>query len=158
MPTQLSNVSVKVNGKSAYVYYISDTQINVLTPLDDTQGQVPIVVTNGNHRQRRLLPLRFDPRRPRSFWSAPASTPSQRTPTGRYWGPRRSRRPPGPSPDRGDERKPSPAPPFTITIRPTAPSFLLVGASKYAVATNANGSLLGPPSLSTTPRAKSRSW
>jgi uncharacterized protein (TIGR03437 family) len=104
MPTQLSNVSVKVNGKSAYVYYISDTQINVLTPLDDTQGQVPIVVTNGNHRQRRLLPLRFDPRRPRSFWSAPASTPSQRTPTGRYWGPRRSRSLAIPSPPHNLEK------------------------------------------------------
>jgi uncharacterized protein (TIGR03437 family) len=30
-----------------YVYYISDTQINVLTPLDGTQGQVSLVATNG---------------------------------------------------------------------------------------------------------------
>jgi uncharacterized protein (TIGR03437 family) len=47
MPTQLNNVSVKANGKSAYVYYISPTQINVLTPLDSGQGSVQIVVTNG---------------------------------------------------------------------------------------------------------------
>jgi uncharacterized protein (TIGR03437 family) len=47
MPTELNGVSVKVNGRPAYVYYISDTQINVLTPLDGTQGQVSVVVTNG---------------------------------------------------------------------------------------------------------------
>src|SRR5450759_1965049 len=47
MPTQLNNVSVKVNGKPAYVYYLSETQINVLTPLDGSQGQVSVVVTNG---------------------------------------------------------------------------------------------------------------
>jgi uncharacterized protein (TIGR03437 family) len=47
MPTELNGVSVKVNGKPAYVYYISDTQINVLTPLDGTQGQVSVVATNG---------------------------------------------------------------------------------------------------------------
>ena len=39
MPTELNGVSVKVNGKPAYVYYISDTQLNVLTPLGDTVGQ-----------------------------------------------------------------------------------------------------------------------
>ena len=90
MPTQLSNVSVKVNGKSAYVYYVSDSQINVLTPLDDSQGPVPVVVTNGTD----------------------SSTA------------------------------------FTAILRPLAPSFLLVGGSKYIVATHANGSLLGPASLS----------
>jgi uncharacterized protein (TIGR03437 family) len=47
MPIQLNSVSAKVNGKPAYVYYISATQINVLTPLDTTQGTVQIVVTNG---------------------------------------------------------------------------------------------------------------
>ena len=47
MPTQLRGVSVKVNGKPAYVYYISPTQVNVLTPLDGTQGSVPVQLTNG---------------------------------------------------------------------------------------------------------------
>ena len=89
MPTQLSNVSVKVNEKPAFVYYISETQINVLTPLDDTQGPVPIVVTNGSN-----------------------------------------------------------SPAFTANMRPVAPSFLLIGASKYVISTHANGSLLGPSSLS----------
>lgn len=90
MPTQLANVSVKVNGKAAYVYYISETQINVLTPLDGSQGQVSIVVANGT-----------------------ASSV-----------------------------------PFTANMHAVAPSFLLFGDSKYVVATHANGSLLGPTSLS----------
>jgi uncharacterized protein (TIGR03437 family) len=47
MPTQLGNVSVTVNGKPAYMYYVSGTQINVLTPLDNTVGPVPVVVTSG---------------------------------------------------------------------------------------------------------------
>ena len=47
MPTQLRGVSVKVNGKPAYVYYVSPTQVNVLTPLDSAQGSVPVQLTNG---------------------------------------------------------------------------------------------------------------
>jgi uncharacterized protein (TIGR03437 family) len=46
MPTQLDQVSATVNGKSAYVYYISPTQINVLTPPDALSGAVQVVVTN----------------------------------------------------------------------------------------------------------------
>lgn len=46
MPTQLDHVSVSVNGKSAFVYYISPTQINVLTPPDPITGPVAVVVTN----------------------------------------------------------------------------------------------------------------
>jgi len=90
MPTQLGNVSVKVDGKPAYVYYISETQINVLTPLDGAQGQVPIVVTNGTNSTA----------------------------------------------------------PFTVNMRTAAPSFLLFGATKSVVATHADGSLLGPASMS----------
>ena len=90
MPTQLNSVSVKVNGKSAYVYYISTTQTNVLTPLDNTQSPVQIVVTNGTN----------------------SSTP------------------------------------FTANLRAVAPSFFLFGASGYLAATHANGSLLGPASMS----------
>lgn len=47
MPTQLDGVSVTVNGKPAYVYYISQTQVNVLTPLDSALGSVSVQVTNG---------------------------------------------------------------------------------------------------------------
>ena len=32
LPTQLGGVSVSIDGKPAYVYYISPTQINVLAP------------------------------------------------------------------------------------------------------------------------------
>lgn len=46
MPTQLDGVSVTVNGKSAYVYYISPTQVNILTPPDAMSGPVQVAVTN----------------------------------------------------------------------------------------------------------------
>ena len=46
MPAQLDHVSVTVNGKNAYLYYISPTQINVLTPPDAMNGPVQVVVTN----------------------------------------------------------------------------------------------------------------
>jgi uncharacterized protein (TIGR03437 family) len=43
----LGGVGVTVNGNPAFVYYVSGTQINVLSPLDNTIGPVQIVVTNG---------------------------------------------------------------------------------------------------------------
>jgi uncharacterized protein (TIGR03437 family) len=58
LPTQLKGVSVSVNGKAAYVYFYCSVvpagsicakdQINVLTPLDNTEGPVQIVVNNGS--------------------------------------------------------------------------------------------------------------
>jgi uncharacterized protein (TIGR03437 family) len=45
MPTSLDGVSVTVNGKSAFVYYISPTQVNVLTPPDALTGTVTVQVT-----------------------------------------------------------------------------------------------------------------
>jgi uncharacterized protein (TIGR03437 family) len=57
MPTSLNGISVTVNGKPAYVYFYcsaaTDTscatdQINVLTPLDSTTGNVAIVVTTAS--------------------------------------------------------------------------------------------------------------
>ena len=47
LPTALDKVSITVNGKSAYLYYISPTQVNVLTPPDTINGPVQVVVTNG---------------------------------------------------------------------------------------------------------------
>jgi uncharacterized protein (TIGR03437 family) len=59
MPTQLGGISVTVNGKPAYIYFFcragmipycgnnQPDQINILTPLDTTVGQVLVVVTNG---------------------------------------------------------------------------------------------------------------
>lgn len=46
LPTQLDSISATVNGKPAFVYYISPAQINILTPPDAMSGTVPIVVTN----------------------------------------------------------------------------------------------------------------
>ncbi|HVO97022.1 MAG TPA: endo-1,4-beta-xylanase [Bryobacteraceae bacterium] len=56
MPTQLGGVSVTVNGQPAFVYFYCSAatsackqdQINVLTPLDNTTGPVPIIVTSGS--------------------------------------------------------------------------------------------------------------
>jgi uncharacterized protein (TIGR03437 family) len=47
MPTQLDGVSVTVNGTSAYVYYISPTQVNILTPPGAIQGPVQVQLNNG---------------------------------------------------------------------------------------------------------------
>jgi uncharacterized protein (TIGR03437 family) len=46
MPVQLDGVSATVNGNSAYVYYISPTQVNILTPPDAITGTVQVQVTN----------------------------------------------------------------------------------------------------------------
>jgi uncharacterized protein (TIGR03437 family) len=90
MPTQLGGVSVQVNGKPAYVYYISPAQINVLTPLDNSTGMVAVTVTNG------------------------ANTSA----------------------------------PFTVNMKAVAPSFLLLGPTRYVVAQHLDYSLLGPASMS----------
>ena len=45
LPVQLDGVSVTINGKAAYVYYVSPSQIDVIAPADSTTGPVPVVVT-----------------------------------------------------------------------------------------------------------------
>ncbi len=45
LPTQLDGVSVTVNGKPAYIEYISDTQINAQAPTDAGVGVASVVVT-----------------------------------------------------------------------------------------------------------------
>ena len=47
MPSQLDGVSVTVNGKSAYVYYINPGQVDILTPPDALQGPVQVQLTTG---------------------------------------------------------------------------------------------------------------
>ena len=47
MPIQLDGVSALVNGKNAYIYYISPTQVNILTPPDTLQGAVQVQLTSG---------------------------------------------------------------------------------------------------------------
>jgi uncharacterized protein (TIGR03437 family) len=46
LPTALNGVSVTIDGKPAYVTYISPKQINVLAPPDSTTGPVQVMVTN----------------------------------------------------------------------------------------------------------------
>jgi len=46
LPLALDGVSVKVNGKSAAVYYISPVQLNVQAPADSASGPVQVEVTN----------------------------------------------------------------------------------------------------------------
>jgi uncharacterized protein (TIGR03437 family) len=45
-PTSLDGVSVKVNGRDAFISYMSPTQINVQAPDDDGVGTVDVEVTN----------------------------------------------------------------------------------------------------------------
>ena len=46
LPTALDGVSVMINNKPAYVYYVSPTQINVQAPSDGSVGPVTVVVNN----------------------------------------------------------------------------------------------------------------
>ncbi|MEO8658679.1 MAG: hypothetical protein ABI693_09425, partial [Bryobacteraceae bacterium] len=46
IPTQLAGVSVLINGKAAYMQYVSPTQINVLAPADASLGGLTVSVTN----------------------------------------------------------------------------------------------------------------
>lgn len=47
-PMNLDGTTVTINGKSAYLYVVSPTQINVQAPDDTATGTVPVVVTTGN--------------------------------------------------------------------------------------------------------------
>jgi uncharacterized protein (TIGR03118 family) len=46
LPTSLGGVSVTVNSKPAFVFYISPKQIDVLTPVDTASGPVNVVATS----------------------------------------------------------------------------------------------------------------
>jgi len=48
LPTALDGVSVTFNGEKAFVYYISASQINVLTPPDLPSGTLEVAVNNAN--------------------------------------------------------------------------------------------------------------
>lgn len=58
LPTSLDGVRVLVNGKPAYIAYISPTQINALAPEDLTVGSVPIEVENNGRRSLFEVTLR----------------------------------------------------------------------------------------------------
>ena len=89
LPTQLDGVGVTLNGEKAFVYYISPTQINILTPPDLKAGPVQAQVTTS------------------AGTSASAAAQAQTE----------------------------------------SPSFFIIGAGPYVVATHADGSLVGPASL-----------
>ena len=47
-PTTLGGVTVTINGKPAYLWFVSPTQINLQAPDDSATGVVDVVITNGN--------------------------------------------------------------------------------------------------------------
>ncbi len=63
MPTELDGVSVTVNGKRAFVYYISAAQINILTPPDPISGPVQVQVANNGATSAfvSILELQYSP-------------------------------------------------------------------------------------------------
>ena len=46
LPTSIDGVTATVNGKPAYIYYVSPSQIDLIAPADTTQGSVPVVISN----------------------------------------------------------------------------------------------------------------
>jgi uncharacterized protein (TIGR03437 family) len=48
MPATLNGVSVQIDSKPAFMYYLSLSQINVLAPADANTGSVPVTVTNSS--------------------------------------------------------------------------------------------------------------
>ncbi|MDX1979698.1 MAG: choice-of-anchor V domain-containing protein [Bryobacteraceae bacterium] len=55
LPTTLSGVSVTVNNKPATISYVSPEQVNVLTPLDDATGMVPVVVKHSGGDSEAMM-------------------------------------------------------------------------------------------------------
>lgn len=45
-PTSLAGVSVQINGKAAFLQFVSPAQINLLTPADTSRGSIAVTVTN----------------------------------------------------------------------------------------------------------------
>jgi uncharacterized protein (TIGR03437 family) len=48
LPMSLGGVSVTIDGKTAFISYVSPSQINVIAPADSATGAVSVVVTNSN--------------------------------------------------------------------------------------------------------------
>ncbi len=60
--TSLGGVSVTINGKPAYLIYVSPTQINLQAPGDSTTGPVPVVViTTGGNASSTVTLAQFGP-------------------------------------------------------------------------------------------------
>jgi uncharacterized protein (TIGR03437 family) len=69
LPTSLQGVSVMIDGKAAYVEYISPTQINVLAPDDTKVGSVSVQVTV-NEQQSNTLTVQEQEFAPSFFTTA----------------------------------------------------------------------------------------
>jgi uncharacterized protein (TIGR03437 family) len=54
LPAALDGVSVTINGKAAYVYFISPGQVNVLAPDDPTTGSVTVKLANSQGASNTL--------------------------------------------------------------------------------------------------------
>jgi uncharacterized protein (TIGR03437 family) len=50
LPTDLDGTTVTIDGRPAFVYYISPTQLNVQAPSDSATGPVAVVVTNNGQQ------------------------------------------------------------------------------------------------------------
>src|SRR5262249_4518844 len=70
LPTSLDNVSVTINGKDAYVYFISPAQINVQAPSDTATGSVSVVVKN-NGAASAAFTAQLNPYSPAFFMYGP---------------------------------------------------------------------------------------
>jgi uncharacterized protein (TIGR03437 family) len=66
LPTSLDGVQVAINGKPAYVYFISPGQINVLAPDDPATSSVPVQVTNSQGTSN-TFPVNKQPAAPALF-------------------------------------------------------------------------------------------
>jgi len=62
-PTSMDGVSVTVNGKPGYFFFVSPGQLNLVSPDDDAVGPVPVVVTvNGQASEPATVQLaRYSP-------------------------------------------------------------------------------------------------
>jgi uncharacterized protein (TIGR03437 family) len=56
-PTTLGGTTVTINGKSAYLYFVSPTLIDVQAPSDTATGSVPVVVTTANGSSTGIVTL-----------------------------------------------------------------------------------------------------
>ena len=61
-PTSLGGVSVTIDGKAAYLWYVSPTQINLQVPDDTATGSVPVIVNTARGMATTTVTLaRFAP-------------------------------------------------------------------------------------------------
>lgn len=61
-PTALGGTQVKVNGKDAFIWYVSPTQINFQPPDDDATGQVEVeVITSGGSAKTTINKTKVSP-------------------------------------------------------------------------------------------------